>query len=474
MGGKSKITVFSLAMMTVAAVCSLRGLPMLGKEGASSVFYVLFATIMFLVPASMVSAELGSAFNKDSGGVYTWVKEAFGGRWGFVAIWLQWLQNVVWYPTVLGFAGATLTYVIGQEALASNRYFTGTFIIISYLFATWIAMRGLGVLAKITSYGVLIGTIIPGILIIVLGTFWVVTGNPLAFLPKEPSMAMEFSHARYFPHISGFGSIAFLAGIILLFAGVEVHSVHAADLENPPKQFPQAILLASIIIFLLFMLGSLSVAAVIPAHEISLTAGLMQAFNQMFSKFGIGFLTPVVGVCVAFGALGGVLSWISGPSKGFMATATDGEIPPFFAKVNENGVQANSLYVQALIVVILGGLYFIMSNVNVAYFVLSAMTVTLYLVMYVLMYLSAIRLRFTQPNLPRAYKVPGGVPGMIIISGIGLIGVLFSLFVAFFPPSNLTIGNPTMYVSLVVVGTVIGVGAPLIISAFKKPEWKQK
>ena len=121
------------------------------------------------------------------------------------------------------------------------------------------------------------------------------------------------AHARLFPHITGLGSIAFLGGIILLFAGVEVHAVHANELEDPGKQFPESMFLAVIIIFLLFMLGSLSVAAVVPAKDISLTAGLMQAFKHLLDKYHIGFITPIIGLLCAFGAIGGVMSWRSQP-----------------------------------------------------------------------------------------------------------------------------------------------------------------
>jgi glutamate:GABA antiporter len=95
---KKHMSVFTLSLMTLAAVVtSLRGLPLLAKEGLSMIFYLLFAAVMFLLPASLVAAELGGAFSKKGGGVYTWVKAAFGSRWGFTAIWLQWIQNVVWY-----------------------------------------------------------------------------------------------------------------------------------------------------------------------------------------------------------------------------------------------------------------------------------------------------------------------------------------------------------------------------------------
>lgn len=477
---KGKMTVFTLSLMTVAAVVtSLRGLPMMAKEGLSMIFYILFAVVMFLLPASLVAAELGGAFSKRGGGVYTWVKEAFGSRWGFIAIWLQWIQNVVWYPTTLAFAAGALAYLFMRPELASNGFYNGAVILIVYWLATFFALKGTGVVSSITKYGVLIGTVLPGIFIIILAIIWICHGNTIFFL--EPSHAVataekaigELPHARFFPHISGLGNIAFLAGIILLFAGVEVHAVHANELENPEKQYSESMFLAMIIIILLFFLGSLAVATVLPADEISLTAGIMQAFKQFLDKFHLTFLIPVVGLFTAFGAIGGVMSWISGPSRGLLETAKQGEIPPFMEKTNKNGMQINILLIQGFIVTVLTSLYFIMKNVSVAFFLLSAMTITLYLVMYILMYAAAIKLRITQPDLPRSYKVPGGIVGMCIVAGMGLIGVIFSLVVGFFPPSNLPIGNPKFYVGTVAAGMIIFIGLPMIIHALKKPEWKE-
>ncbi|MFC1518031.1 amino acid permease [Candidatus Margulisiibacteriota bacterium] len=469
-----KMTVFTISIMISAAVVSLRGLPMMAKEGTSMIFYLLFAAVLFLIPASLVSAELGSAFSNKGGGVYTWVKEAFGSKWGFTAIWLQWIQNVVWYPTVLGFAAACLAYVVMDPKLAANGLFTGVVILVFYWIATLIALKGSHTASKVTKYGFLLGTLLPGIFIVLLGLLWVIKGNPLQFISAQHfGSTVTGMHARYFPNISNLGNIAFLAGIILLFAGVEVHAVHANDMQNPSKEFPISILLACIIIFFLFSLGSFAVAAVIPAREISLTAGLLQAFKQILTKFNIGFLTPVVGLFLAFGAIGQIMSWVDGPSKGLLETAKEGELPPFLAKVNKNGMQQNILIVQAVIVSILASLYFFMKNVSVAFFLLSAMTISLYLVMYILLYAAGIKLRFSQPKLKRPYKVPGGILGMSLVSGIGLLGVGFALLVSFFPPTNLPVGNPPLYVGLVVAGLIIFVGLPLWISSHKKPEWKK-
>lgn len=471
---KKQVSVLTLGLMTVASVVSLRGLPMMAAEGLSMIFYILFATFVFLLPAAMVSAELGSAFSTDSGGVYTWVKAGFGPRWGFTAIWLQWIQNVVWYPTVLGYAAASLAYLFMDPNLASSGYYTGTAILIIYWAATFIAMKGSNAVNSVTKYGVLLGTLLPGLVIIVLGLLWVDQGNDVAFLVKEVNHVTEHIHPRFFPHITGLGSIAFLAGIVLLFAGVEVQAVQASDMKTPSRDFPAAMLVASIVIVLLFLAGSLAVAAVIPASEISLTAGLMQAFQTMFDKFGISFLTPIMGLLMAFGAIGGVMSWVTGPSRGLLHTAKEGELPPVMAKTNEAGAPVTILYIQAVIVSALAGLYFVMKDVSVAFFVLSAMTATLYLAMYLLMFATAIRLRITQPDLPRAYKVPGGIVGMSIIAGLGFLGVAFALVVGFFPPSNLPVGNPTLYVGLVAFGMVFFIGLPLLIQSMKKPSWKQQ
>ncbi len=472
-----KVSATTLALMTVASVVSLRGLPMMAAEGYNMVFYILFATFIFLLPAAMVSAELGSAFSKDNGGVYSWVKAAFGARYGFTAIWLQWIQNVVWYPTILAFAASSLAYLFMDDALASNGYYVGGVIMIVYWLATAIALAGSTAVNSITRYGVIFGTLLPGLFIIILGLLWIDQGNPIAIEVQKTVVdgvaTTEKVHARFFPHLNNLGNIAFLAGIVLLFAGVEVQAVQAADMKNPARDFPLAMLMASLIIVLLFLLGSFAIAAVMPASEINLTAGVMQTFKLLFAKYNISFLLPIMGFFIAFGAIGGVMSWVTGPSRGLLQTAREGEMPLFMAKTNSKGAPVTLLIIQLCVVTVLASLYFIMENVSVAFFVLSAMTATLYLVMYMFMFAAALRLRYTMPDLPRPYKVPGGLFVMWLIAGVGFLGVTFAFVAGFFPPTSLAIGDPVFYVSLVASGLIIFIGMPLIIQSMKKPSWKK-
>jgi len=463
---RSKLTVFVLAMMNVAVVMSLRGLPMMAKEGMSMIFYLLFASVLFLIPVSLVSAELATGWPKN-GGVYIWVKEAFGSKLGFTAIWLQWIQNVIWYPTVLAFAAGALSYLFMDQSLATNKIFSVAVIIIVYWGATLVNLRGMKSAGWLTTTGVIGGTLIPGVFIIVLGIIWILGGNPIAF--KSVGEAQSI-----LPNFGNLNSLAFLGGIVLLFAGMEVGAVHVNELKNPKKQFPAAIFMAMFIIIGIFTLGAFSIASVLPADQISLTSGIMQGLNDFLLKFNIIWLLPIMGFLVAFGAIGGVTAWIAGPSKGLLATAQEGELPPFLQKVNKNGIQVHILLIQGIIVTLVSLVYLLMPNVSSAFFLLTALTACLYLFMYILLYAAAIKLRFSKPEVPRAFKVPGGNIGMCIIAGIGMLAVLFAFIILFFPPSNLTVGSPLFYTLFIAIGVIVFVSLPIIINHFKKPSWMPK
>lgn len=458
---KHYLSMFALAMLNVAAVMSLRGLPMMAETGMQMIFYLLFASLFFLIPCALISAELATGW-PEHGGVYRWVKEAFGSRWGFVAIWLQWIQNVIWYPTVLAFAAAALAYLFKHAGLANSNLYTAIIIFTVYWAATFITFSGLKIAGSVTMAGVILGTLLPGVLIIGLGVAWIMTGHQIAFTQTQIHFLPNFHH---------FSNVAFLASIVLLFAGMEVGAVHVRELKNPKKDYPRSIFLATAIILIIFILGALAVATVLPAAEISLTAGVMEAFKQMLTVYHLDWLLPILGLLIAFGALGGVLAWISGPSKGLLATAKNGEIPPFLAHTNKKGIQTHILIIQGLIVTVLASLYLIMDNVSNAFFLLSAMTITLYLVMYFLLFAAGIKLRYSQPNVPRSYKIPGGKFGMWLVAGIGIIAVLFALCIGFVPPAKLQVGTPALYVGLVATGLIIFVGLPIIIHACKKPSW---
>ena len=472
-GRKAYLSVTSIGLMTAAAVVtSLRGLPMLAKEEMTMFAYLAFTAVFYLIPASLVSAELGGAFADKKGGIYAWVGEAFGVRWGFLAIWLQWIQNVVWYPVALTFGAAALAYTIGLPDLAKNGIYVGIFCIVVYWMATFVVLQGVEVFAKAANWTFIVGTIVPGIVLLLLFGYWVATGHPIAWQHLTDPAVSQAGHARYWPAIHDFGSVAFLAGIVLLFAGVEVQAVFVTEMKNPSRGYPAAIGLGALISLLIFALGAIPVAAILPYDKISLQSGVFDTFAAVMTDiWHIGWLTSVLSLFVGIGAISGVFAWLGSPSKGLLATAHDGELPQVLHASNEHGMPTHILFVQGLVVTVMSWLYFVIKDVSVVFFLVSAMTIALYLIAYMFMYAAAIKLRYTKPNLVRPFKVPGGLVGMWLTAGVGFIGVLFSFLVAFFPPDQLPVGSPVLYVTLVIVGTVVFCGIPLILHDIRRPNW---
>lgn len=153
---KGSLTMIAMAILIVTSILSLRGLPSEAKFGVQSIFYYIFAAIVFLVPFSLVCAELASTYTR-TGGLYRWVSEAFGPRWGWTAMYLEWQTIVIWFPTVLMFGAASLAYIFWPEsfdqALASNKIYTLVIAMVIYWAATFNSFRGQKMANKLSTLG---------------------------------------------------------------------------------------------------------------------------------------------------------------------------------------------------------------------------------------------------------------------------------------------------------------------------------
>lgn len=452
----------ALTMLNLAIVCTLRGLPIMAEEGLSLVFYFIASAVLFLVPVSLVSAELATGWPpKGPGGVYIWVNEAFGSRWGFLAMWLQWVQNVVWFPTILSFIAATLAYLY-KPALADNNLYMLIVVLIAYWGGTVINFRGMEASGILSIVCVVAGTIVPGLLIVALGAGWILSGHP--------STVQLTAHALA-PDLGNLHSIVFLAGAVLMFSGIEVSAVHSQDVRDPKRTFPRAILLAAVVAVVLLALGSLSIAVVVPQKELSLVAGVMEAFQIFFGTHGLSWLVPLMALFIVAGSVGELSAWILGPAKGLMITARHGCLPPFLKKTNAMGVPTNVMIVQGIIATAVTLIFLFMPSVSSSYWILTALSVILYLLMYLLLYASAIKLRYSQPDVPRAYRIPFGNVGMWVVGGIGIAGALLTLAVSFLPPSQIATGSTFFYEAFLIVGTLATCASSFVILALRKPHW---
>ena len=464
-----KLGVFTLAIMNVTAVVSLRGLPAEAEYGVSSAFYYLFAAIVFLIPTALVAAELAAMFQDKKGGVFRWVGEAFGKRAGFLAIWLQWIESTIWYPTVLTFGAVAFAFIGTNDtkdmALASNKIYTLAVVLIIYWLATYISLKGLGWVSKVAKIGGLVGTIIPAGLLIILAIIYLASGG---------TSQMNFD-GRFFPDITKLENLVLASGIFLFYAGMEMTGIHVKDMENSSRNYPRAIFIGALITVIIFVLGTFSLGIIIPQKDINLTQSLLVGFDNYFKFVNASWLSPIIAIALAFGVLAGVLTWVSGPSKGLFAVGKAGYLPPFFQKENKIGVQKNILLLQGAAVTLLSLLFVVMPSVQSFYQILSQLTVLLYLIMYLLMFAAAIYLRYSMKKCERPFRIgKSGNMLMWVVAGMGFLGSLLAFILSFIPPAQIAIGSNVLWYTVLTVGCIAVVVAPFIIYAARKPEWIDK
>ena len=465
-GKAFKLSVTTLAIMNITAVVSLRGLPSEAIYGLSSAFYYLFAAIVFLIPTAMVAAELAAMFSDKQGGVFRWVGEAFGPKTGFLAIWLQWIESTIWYPTVLTFGAVSLAFIgmndVSDAALASNKIFTLVTVLAIYWVATFIALKGLNWVGKISKWGGMIGTIIPAALLIILGVVYISTGG---------HNYMDMSQG-FFPDLTKLDNIVLASSIFLFYAGMEMMGVHVMDVNNPSRNYPKAIIIGSLATVCIFVLGTFALGMVIPAKDINLTQSLLIGFDNYFRHFHISWAGPVIAIALMFGVLASVLTWVAGPSKGIFTVGKAGYLPPFFQKTNSHGVQRNILLVQGGIVTLLSLLFVVMPSVQSFYQIMSQLTILLYLIMYMLMFAAAIVLRYKMKTAPRPFRIGKGNALMWIMGIVGFSGSLLAFVLSFIPPSQIQTGSNTVWYSVLIIGCIIMVVIPYMIYSKRKQSWR--
>lgn len=450
---KYSLTIFSLTMITVGSVDSIRNLPATALFGSQLIAFFILGAIFFLIPTALVSAELASGWPKQ-GGVYIWVREAFGKQVGFLAIWLQWISNVIWYPALLSFVAGSIGYLI-NPTLADNPYFLCLVIISAFWGATLVNLRGMRSSALLSNICAISGLLLPMALIIGLGAAWIIGDNPVQ---------INFDAQSMLPHWYDRSKWVALTGIMLSFCGIEIATVHANDVHNPQKAFPRALIYSVGIILSTLILGSLAIAVVLPQHDINLVAGIMQAFNAICARYHLLWLMPLVALMLVMGGTGSVSNWIIAPTKGLLTAAQDGNLPLVCQRVNKQDAPQVMLVGQAIIVTLLSAMFLLMPSVNGSYWLLTALAAQLYMLMYLLMFIAAIKLRISAPHQPRAFRIPGGLAGMLFVAGMGMVGVITTLVVSFMPPEGINVGSVLRYESTLWLGLLIMCSPPFIIS----------
>jgi amino acid transporter len=452
----------AFVMITSAAVLSIRTFPAEGLLGWQSVLFNVAAIVMFLLPAAFVAAELASGWPGE-GGVYEWVKDAFGARFGFMAVWIQWFQMTIGFISILAFIAAAGAYLFAPD-LATSKLFVFGVIVVVWWAATIANLRGLRVYEKVTITATALGTYLPFVVLIAGAAIYLGTGHEAQIPLTPPSL-----HAMV-PSFDSANNFSLLVTFVFFHIGIEVTAAHVNNMKRPSRDYPLAIGIVSLLMAVISIAGALVLAWLVPAKDVSLNAGIMQAFTVVFGDHA-SWLVKTMGLLIVVGAVGQVVAWALGSVRGLAVTARHGSLPPLLQKTSKNDMPVGLLIAQAVLVTF-WGLLFLMwpGDVNWSFSALFALTTTVYIVMYLLMYAAVIRLRYTQPATPRTFAIPGGKVGVSLTAGWGILGMVFVFLIALLPTSQVS-EDPVLFELFMVVGTVVVCAVPLVIYLLRRPEW---
>ncbi|MDO8955118.1 MAG: amino acid permease [Gammaproteobacteria bacterium] len=453
---KKIMGVFSLVMINVIAVDSLRSLPATAQYGFSVVFYYLFAGLLFFIPTALIAGELATGW-PETGGIYVWAKTAFNTRIAFLLVCLQWTYNVCWYPTILSLMAATLAYCI-NPALSHNHTYMFASIMIMFWGIALINCLGMKCSNYLTSFSSLVGTLIPIGLVIVLGGIWLLSGH---------HSEISFSLHSFIPTFSNFHCLAFFTLVLFSLMGMEMSAIHAKEVKNPQRDYPKALLISGTLILGSFIFASLAIAVVVPSHQLNVVTGLLEAYQLFFTSFHMRWMMPILALLMVCGGAGGVGAWLLGPVKALLVASQDGLLPPALSVVNRFNAPYRLIILQGLVFMALSTAFLFMPSVSAGFWLLSDLAAQLSLLFYIGLFVVAIRLRYAHPEVKRAFNIPFGKAGMWALCISGITCCAFTIGAGFLPPAGIEMGSLIRFELFLIGGIIVSCCLPLLIARGK-------
>jgi len=429
-----------VVMMNVVAVVGLRWIARGARTGPPSVTLWMLAWIAFFVPLAISVASLAERY-PDQGGVYVWVRRAFGPTHGFICGWCLWVNNLFYFPSVLLFGAANFAAMGNWTALGASRAYAIAFVLIGIWIAAGINIIGLR-LGKWVQNAGSFGVWIPvGLLI----------GCGLLALQKFGS-ATPFTPQSMIPHGNLLDTIGLWSAMCFAFSGFEITSFIGQEIENPERTIPRGIFIAGIATTVVYIVGSASVLFAIPVSSLKELSGITDAVQLVGGRVGLTGLGALTGALLTLNALAGTASWTAGAARVPFAAGVDSVMPAAFARLHPRYLTPHvALVVQSIAssAIFLVSVFFTLSgrspSIQEAYDVLVNLTILIYFIPYLYLFVAQVRL------------LPGSSHALAWL-GFGATAV--SLALTFLPPPGSNVLNYETNL-IVQAAAMLGAGAGL-------------
>jgi len=411
---------WDVVAMNIVAVVGLRWIARSARLGAPSVTLWVLAALAFFLPLAIAVSRLAQRY-PEQGGIYVWVRRAFGPVHGFICGWCVWVNNLFYFPSLLLFAAGNMPLAVGMDpaALAENRIYSVGFVLI-VLWAL-IALNIVGLthgkhLQNLGSYG----SFIPAALLILFGA--------IAF--GKFGSATSFAPSKLWPHEDVLSTISLWSAMCFGFSGFEITSLVGQEVKDPERTIPRGIVIAGLVVMAIYIAGSASVLVALPSDALAERSGISDAVDLVSARLGLQGFGALTALLIAVGAIGGTSSWIAGAARVPFAAGVDHVLPRSFANLHPiyrtphvslivQGIVATLVFLVSVFLTITGG----QTTIQEAYDILVNLTILIYFIPYLYLFVAFVRL-----------LRPGA--GATIAAAAGFLATLISLALVFVPPAG--------------------------------------
>jgi amino acid transporter len=426
----------------VAAVVGPRWIATAAAAGPSALTVWLIAVAAFFLPLAFTVVELSSR-HPDEGGLYVWVRHAFGDFAGFLAAWMYWASTVVYFPGLLYFVAGNALYIGGSswQGLSGSATYYVAVSLAGLALSLALNVVGLDVGKRLHNAGG-IGTWMPIGVLVAMGFAAAARFGP----------ATDFRPAALIPSV-GLKDVLFWSTIAFGFGGLEAASFMGEEILQARRTIPRAIAVGGAIIAAIYVLGTAAVLLALPEGEVSGLQGIMQAIARTAARVGLPALIPLSALLLTVAGVGGVGAWLASTARLPFVAGVDRLLPTAFGRLHPRwGTPHVALAVQAAasaVFIVLGQAG---TSVKGAYDALVSLGVISYFIPYLMMFAAMIKLQ-AEPAPAGVIRVPGGRPAAVFLATLGLLTTAVSIVLAAFPPDDA--GDPALAVLKVVGASVL-------------------
>ncbi|GHU88478.1 amino acid transporter [Clostridia bacterium] len=442
-----RFRLFDCVLAVVCVVLTVESAAPAASIGNSQFFWWLLLLVCFCVPYGLISAELGTAYESE-GGLCDWISRAFGRRWGSRVAWYYWVNFPLWIAAVSVLSTDNLPAIIGTELPE------GVNLVIRLVFIWVLVLLSLRPVSQskwMFNLSTAFKTIILGLLGIA-GIYMAVTrgvANPLT--PRSLLPGLDLT------------SLSFISVIIFNFLGFEVITTYVGDMPNPRRDIPRSIIWGGLAVMALYVLASFGVGAAIPTAEISPSMGVMDALGLLLVELP-PWIVIALGVMLIFAMFSTLLSW----SVGINYTARycsreGGGMPKIFGKSAKNGEPLGASLMNGIVASALVLIAPLIPS-DQLFWSFFALNLVMLLLSYLPLFPAFVKLRKTDADTPRPYRVFGGKTMTRVIAYVPLVLLIAALIFTVIPLDSSELADKLP----LAVGSLIAIASGEIIAARSK------